>query len=704
MQNGSFLQTDIEYLKGVGPARGKLLREELGIATFYDLLNHFPFRYVDKSEISTIRSINSQTDYIQLVGTISNIQESGYKGRKRLSANFSDQSDTIELVWFQGVSWVRDFLKPGNTYKLFGKPSWYKRKLTIAHPELERYDQNQKAKLGFEPIYSTTEKLRKKGLDSRGLSKLTKELFQRVNQAHLYEFFNTDLVNKFHLLPRWNTYKIIHFPNSLDEISRARYRIKFEDFFFHQMNVLKLKLDRYDNTPGPKFESISTYFNQFYHESLPFELTNAQKRVLKEIRYDVAHGKHMNRLLQGDVGSGKTMVAIMTALMAIDNGFQATLMAPTEILAQQHFEGIKELLEPLNLKVALLTGTIKGERRRSVLAALKTGHVHLLVGTHALIEEPVKFSNLGVAIIDEQHRFGVAQRAKLWNKRSGDIAPHILVMTATPIPRTLAMTTLGDLDVSVIDELPPGRKPIKTIHKTEAYRQRLVAFMKEEIKKGRQIYIVYPLIEESEKLDLKDLFSGFNDLQHYFPYPEYRTSVVHGRMKPQEKEAEMQRFVSGTTQIMVATTVIEVGVNVPNASVMIIENAARFGLSQLHQLRGRVGRGADQSYCILMTKSQLNPTAQRRMKTMVQTNNGFEIAEVDLELRGPGDIEGTRQSGSLEFRLADVATDGTILKQARSAALSILKEDRSLAKPQNRALLQYMLQLANQRTIWSKIS
>ncbi len=704
MQFPAYLQSEIDYLKGVGPARGQLLREELGISTFYDLLNYFPFRYVDKSQISTIQSISKDTDYIQLVGRISTIECTGFKGRKRLSAQFRDQTGQIELIWFQGVSYLQDILKEGYSYKIYGKPSWFKRKLTIAHPEIELFTPGQPLKTQFEPIYSTTEKLKKKGLDSRGIAKLTRELFNKMARNNLPEIFNALIRQENKIPERWSSYRAIHFPKSYEEIECARYRIKFEDFFFHQLSVLQLKLDRYDNTPGPQFSRIAEHFNHFYHEILPFELTGAQKRVLKEIRYDVAHGRHMNRLVQGDVGSGKTMVALMTALMAIDNGYQAALMAPTEILAQQHYEGIKELLEPLQLKVALLTGNIKGERRRSTLAALKTGHIDLLIGTHALIEDPVQFKNLGIAIIDEQHRFGVAQRAKLWQKRKENMAPHILVMTATPIPRTLAMTNMGDLDVSVIDELPPGRKPIKTLHKTEAHRDRLFGFIKEEIQKGRQVYIVYPLIEESEKLDLKDLFSGFNDLGHYFPYPEYRTSVVHGRMKPAEKEAEMQRFAEGTTQIMVATTVIEVGVNVPNASVMVIENASRFGLSQLHQLRGRVGRGAEQSYCILMTKSELNQNAQKRMQTMVKTNDGFKIAEVDLELRGPGEIEGTRQSGAIQFRLADVTTDANILKRARSAALKLLQADRQLTQKENEPLKYYLQQMAHQKNGWSKIS
>lgn len=699
----SILSTDIEFLKGVGPSKGKLLREELGISTFYDLLHHFPFRYIDKSVFSKIRDIRKDTEYIQLVGVLNNVKESAFKGRTRLSASFKDDTGMIELVWFQGASWMKDLIKRGATYKLYGKVNYYRGKRTIAHPELELYDPNKMLEAGFEPVYSTTEKLRKKSLDSRGILQLQKEVIKKLTPYDLEEFFPKELVFKQRLIDRRELYQKIHFPSNKQHIAQARYRIKFEDFFIHQMSVLKIKLDRYNNTPGPKFESIKDNFNTFFHDVLPYELTGAQKRVLKEIRFDVAHGRHMNRLLQGDVGSGKTIVALMTALMSIDNGFQVALMAPTEILAQQHFAGISELLETLSIQVGLLTGSIKGEKRKNILTALKTGHIDLLIGTHALIEDPVQFENLGIAIIDEQHRFGVAQRAKLWNKRKGEAAPHILVMTATPIPRTLAMTSMGDLDVSVIDELPPGRKPVKTIHKDESYRLRLQGFMKEEIEKGRQIYVVYPLIEESEKLDLKDLFNGFNDLQSVFPYPKYRTSVLNGRMKPAEKEADMRRFVDGETQIMVATTVIEVGVNVPNASVMIIENAERFGLAQLHQLRGRVGRGADQSYCILMTKSDLSDYAKKRMDTMVRTTDGFEIAQADLELRGPGDIEGTRQSGMIQFRMADLVNDPNILQRANEAALELLEDDADLSKAEHQPLRTF-LSNSQHLTIWSKIS
>ncbi len=698
----SSLFTDIEFLKGVGPSKGKLLREELGIGTFYDLLHHFPFRYIDKSVFSKIRDIRTDTEYIQLVGVLNKLKESGFKGRNRLTAQFKDDTGVIELIWFQGASWMKDILKSGATYKLYGKVNNYRGKRTIAHPELSLYNPNKTLAAGFEAVYSTSEKLRKKGLDSRGILQLQKELIKKLTAYDLEEFLPPETVFKQRLIERKDLFQKIHFPESKQDIAQARYRIKFEDFFIHQMSVLKVKLDRYKNVPGPKFESIKENFNSFFHNVLPYELTGAQKRVIKEIRYDVAHGRHMNRLLQGDVGSGKTIVALMTALMAIDNGFQAALMAPTEILAQQHYQGIHEQLESLPIRVELLTGSIKGEKRKNILKALKTGHIDMLIGTHALIEDPVQFENLGIAIIDEQHRFGVAQRAKLWNKRKGEMAPHILVMTATPIPRTLAMTSMGDLEVSVIDELPPGRKPVKTIHRDESFRLRLQGFMKEEIEKGRQIYVVYPLIEESEKLDLKDLFNGFNDLQSVFPYPKYRTSVVNGRMKPAEKEAEMKRFVEGTTNIMVATTVIEVGVNVPNASVMIIENAERFGLAQLHQLRGRVGRGAEQSYCFLMTKSDLSTYAQKRMDTMVKTTDGFEIAQADLELRGPGDIEGTRQSGIIQFRMADLVSDPDILQNANIAALDILEDDPDLTLQKHQALKKYLSQ--SKQTIWSQIS
>lgn len=699
----SSLYTPIEYLKGVGPAKGKLLKEELGIATFTDLLHYFPFRYIDKSQTIAIRDINKEDEYVLLIGKISSIELQGFKGKSRLTATFTDQTGSVQLIWFQGANYIQNSLDTNKTYKAYGKISFYKGSRTIAHPELEEVDHNKPIKVVFEPIYSSTEKLRKKGLDSRGILKLMKELFTKLKPAFLPEFFPQETLSYCKLVGRAHLFRIIHFPKTKEEIWHGRNRIKFEDFFFHQINLLKVKLDNYDNTPGPTFKSIGTLFNTYYKEILPFELTNAQKRVLKEIRKDVAHGKHMNRLLQGDVGSGKTMVALMTALMAIDNGYQVALMAPTEILANQHFENIKKELKKLPIKVGLLTGNIKGEERKSIVRALRSGHLHLLIGTHALIEDHVQFENLGIAIIDEQHRFGVAQRAKLWDKGKA-YSPHILVMTATPIPRTLAMTNFGDLDVSIIDELPPGRKPIQTIHLTDERRVRMLGFMKEQIDLGRQVYVVYPLIEESEHLDLNDLYNGFNDLQHHFPYPHYRTSVVHGKMKPAEKEAEMKKFVEGNTHIMVATTVIEVGVNVPNASVMIIENAERFGLAQLHQLRGRVGRGADQSYCILMTKKNMSEYSYKRIQTMVKTNNGFEIAEADLQLRGPGEIEGTRQSGDIQFRMANVAKDGKIAKLARYAALNLLEKDRELTLPSHQSLRNYLLIHNNQNTIWSKIS
>lgn len=702
--SNAYLSTEIEYLKGVGPARGKLLREEIGVQNFQDLLNYFPFRYVDKSVISSIRDIHKGTDYIQLVGSITKMEQKNYSGRNRLSATLQDATGSIHLVWFQGAAWIKDKLRREKTYKVYGKVSFYKGRRTIAHPDFEPFNPNQKLKVSFEPIYSTTEKLRKKGLDSYGLQKLMRQLFSGMKASFLPEFFSEDVLHNYQLISRSQLYRNIHFPKSKAMLAKARYRVKFEDLFIHQLNILKIKLDRYNATPGPTFANVGDLFNNFYNNELSFAFTEAQKRVIKEIRRDTAKGKHMNRLLQGDVGSGKTIVALMAILLAVDNGFQATLMAPTEILALQHFESLTSQLSNLKIKVALLTGSIKGKKREDILIALRTGNIDLLIGTHALIEDPVAFQNLGIAIIDEQHRFGVAQRAKLWNKRKGNMAPHILVMTATPIPRTLAMTNFGDLDVSVIDELPPGRKPVKTLHKTEKHRDRLVGFMKEEIAKGRQIYVVYPLIEESEKLDLKDLFNGFNDLQNYFPYPDYKTSVVHGKMKASEKEAEMKRFVDGITQIMVATTVIEVGVNVPNASVMIIENAARFGLAQLHQLRGRVGRGAEQSYCILMTKTELSDYAKKRIDTMVSTNNGFEIAEADLKLRGPGEIEGTRQSGEVSFRLANLAEDRKIAELARACALHILQYDDDLSTEKNRPLKSYLAQSAHQATIWSKIS
>ncbi|MBX2846340.1 MAG: ATP-dependent DNA helicase RecG [Saprospiraceae bacterium] len=703
--SSDFIKTSIEFLKGVGPSKAELLGKELGIFTFYDLLTHYPFRYVDKSKISKLSDITYDTEYIQLKGTLHSLKEQGFKGKgKRLTGKFQDESGTIELVWFQGAKWMKNVLTSGAEYLLYGKVNRYRGKLTIAHPEMEKWDASKTLKASFEPVYRSTEKLSKKGLDSKGIFKLVQNLFAQLQPVHIPEYLPLQILQKNGLAHRFQAFQFIHFAQDFQQIEQGQERIKFEEFFLPQLNMLKAKLQRQENTSGLVFSRIDDAFDRFFHDVLEFELTGAQKRVLREIRQDVVQGKQMNRLLQGDVGSGKTIVAVMTALMAIDNGFQAAIMAPTEILAQQHYNGIKPMLQKVGVRAELLTGSIKGQRRKDILKALRTGHLHVLIGTHALIEDPVEFENLGIAVIDEQHRFGVAQRAKLWNKASTDIPPHVLVMTATPIPRTLAMTVYGDLDVSVIDELPPGRKPVKTLHRTDAHRLRVHGFLKEEIAKGRQAYIVYPLIEESEHFELKDLMSGFEDVQRVFPYPEYRTSVVHGRMKPAEKDAEMQRFVKGETQVMVATTVIEVGVNVPNASVMVIENAERFGLAQLHQLRGRVGRGADQSYCVLMTKDELNTYAKKRIQTMVNSTDGFVIAEADLELRGPGDIEGTRQSGDLHFKMANLASDQAVLKKARYAAIQLLEQDPELELNENWPLRNFLQKSTALAGYWSRIS
>ncbi len=699
------LSSPIEFLKGVGPAKGELIKNELGVFTFGDLLEHYPFRYVDKSIISKVKDIEYDTEVIQLKGVIHSIKEQGFRGRgKRLTAKFEDETGLLELVWFQGVNWIKNSLKPGVAYLVYGKLNRFKGKLSLPHPELEIFDPNKKLSVSFEPVYSTTEKLRKKGLDSRGILGIQKNLASQLKPNSVQEFIPDKLLREYNLINRFDALQKIHFPKNHGEVECASRRIKFEEFFLQQLNLVKHKLIRQNSFAGYIFKRIDNYFDKFYEQQLSFELTGAQKRVVKEIRRDVLSGRQMNRLLQGDVGSGKTIVAVMAMLMAVDNGYQAAIMAPTEILAQQHYHSISGLLSDIGVRVELLTGSVKGEKRKNILKALRTGHLHILIATHALIEDKVEFENLGISVIDEQHRFGVAQRAKLWQKSATKTPPHVLVMTATPIPRTLAMTVYGDLDVSVIDEMPPGRKPVQTAHRLESHRLRVFGFMEEQIKEGRQIYIVYPLIEESEKLDMKNLMQGYEDIQARFPYPDYRTSVVHGRLKSAEKEAEMRRFVKGETQIMVATTVIEVGVDVPNASVMIIENAERFGLAQLHQLRGRVGRGADQSYCILITKDELTSYARKRIKTMVLTNNGFEIAEADLELRGPGDITGTQQSGDLQFKLASIARDQDILQESRDAAIKLLENDPELVQPENRGLRGFLSQHVVYSLDWSRIS
>jgi ATP-dependent DNA helicase RecG len=696
------LQTSIEYLKGVGPARGDLLKKELNIYTFEDLLGFYPFRHVDRSQVSNISDIRSDAAYIQVKGVIRNLQEIGAKRRTRLTATLVDESGAIELIWFQGIRWVKEKIVPGKEYLVFGKPGVFNNKFNIPHPEIELVEEARiLAGEPLQPFYSSTEKLKAKGLHTKGIARIMGNLVERVKRS-IPEILPAEIILNKRLMGREEALLSIHLPADALKLSHARYRLKFDELFFNQLPMLMNRKHRKLKVSGHFFEQIGEYFNTFYREFLPFELTNAQKRVIREIRQDTGSGKQMNRLLQGDVGSGKTVVALMTMLMALDNGCQACMMAPTEILATQHYETLNRTLQGMNVTVELLTGSTKTAKRNKIHLALKSGELNLLVGTHALIEDVVQFKNLGLVVIDEQHRFGVAQRAKLWQKNI--LPPHILVMTATPIPRTLAMTLYGDLDNSVIDELPPGRKPVKTVHYYDAQRLRVFGFMKKQISEGRQIYVVYPLINESEALDLKDLMDGYESIVRDFPLPEYAVSIVHGQMKSADKDYEMQRFVKGETQIMVATTVIEVGVDVPNASVMVIENAERFGLSQLHQLRGRVGRGADQSYCILMTSYKLTSDAKKRIATMVNTNDGFEIASVDLQLRGPGELQGTRQSGALEFKIADIAKDGKILQIARDAAEWIVETDPEISKPGNLPLKQHLKHLASQQQSWGRIS
>ncbi len=701
-KNKHFLDTPIEYLKGVGPKRAELLRAELDIGCFGDLLMFYPFRYIDRSRFYTIREVQNDMPYVQIRGRISDVCLHGKYRTTRMTATLSDHTGKMELVWFRGFKWLKDQFKPGVEYIVFGKPVFFGNRYNIAHPEVEAVSQeviSQSA--GLQPVYNSTEKLKSKGLDSRGIAKLLRTLFPRA-KGHIHETLPAHILEPLKLLPREETMLHVHFPADAMMMKKARARLKFEELFYLQLNLLRHRLLRIEKTSGHIFPAIGDLFNGFYHDRLSFELTAAQKRVLKEIRNDTLSGKQMNRLLQGDVGSGKTVVAVMSMLMAIDNGFQASLMAPTEILAFQHFESVSNMLNGLGISVGLLTGSTRPAERRKMLEDLEEGHLHILIGTHALIEDVVQFNRLGMVVIDEQHRFGVAQRARLWSKST--VPPHVLVMTATPIPRTLAMTLYGDLDVSVIDELPPGRKPIKTFHQFDRHRLKVFGFMRKQIKEGRQIYVVYPLIQESEKLDLKDLTDGYESICREFPLPEYAVSIVHGKMKPADKDFEMQRFVKGQTQIMVATTVIEVGIDVPNASVMVIESAERFGLSQLHQLRGRVGRGADQSYCILMSKDDLSADARKRMEVMASTNDGFRIAETDLQLRGPGDIQGTQQSGILDLKIADLTQDERILKFAREQAKSLLGDDPGIEKQENKVIRKQLHTLYRDRLFWSRIS
>jgi len=696
-------QTPIEYLKGVGLNRAEVLKKELQIATFEDLLRHFPYKYIDRTRFYKIREIEPELPHVQVIVRLTSREILGERHTKRLVFQAQDDTGVMELVWFQGIKWIEKNLVPGKAYIIFGKPGFFNGKAQMAHPEIELYAPEilqRKGNLTLQPAYNSTEKLKQFTLDSKGIQKLVALLLEQFAKD-IHENLPLYIINRFKLISRAEAYRNIHFPEDAATLNEARHRLKFEELFLLQLKLLKTKLHRTQKFKGNIFGTVGNYFNEFYHHKLPFELTNSQKRVLKEIRQDTQRGVQMNRLLQGDVGSGKTVVALMGMLIAIDNGFQTCIMAPTEILANQHYQTIKNLVGDDFVEVALLTGSTKKKARNVLHERLESGDLKILIGTHALIEDKVQYKNLGLVVIDEQHRFGVEQRARLWRKNN--IPPHILVMTATPIPRTLAMTLYGDLDISVIDELPAGRKPIQTMHLYENQRLRMFGFMKQEIAKGRQIYVVYPLIQESEKLDLKNLQDGTDTMSREFPLPDYRISIVHGKLKAAEKDYEMQRFVKGETQIMVATTVIEVGVNIPNASVMIIENAERFGLSQLHQLRGRVGRGAEQSYCILMSSHKLSHDGRTRLNTMVKTNNGFEIAEIDLQLRGPGNIEGTQQSGVLDLKVANLVTDQELLIQIRHCVEGIFEVDPLLAAPENH-ILHHSLQPKEQGLSWDKIS
>lgn len=696
-----WLQTSIEFLKGVGPQRAKLLREELGILTFHDLLSHYPFRYIDRSKYHSIRDLQMVDGFVQLKGVIIGMNESGNGRAKRLTVKFQDETGVIDLVWFQGYKFILPNLKPNVPIQVFGKPKQYSSSWNIPHPEIipmAQVDPN----LGWQPVYSSTEKLTAAGLHSRGIQKLIITILQQLQVQQLPETLPATLLNELQLLNNRSAISAIHNPSDVQLAQKARARFKLEELLHLQLELLLRKQISMQRTAGHVVSEVGDAFHHFYENHLPFPLTNAQKKVLKEIRKDIGSGMQMNRLLQGDVGSGKTVVALLTMLMGIGSGLQGALMAPTEILANQHYIGLQELLKDTDIRIALLTGSTKKAARKVIHEALLNGELHLLIGTHALLEDIVQFKNLGIVVIDEQHRFGVAQRARLWKKNT--TPPHVLVMTATPIPRTLAMTFYGDLDVSVIDELPPGRKPITTQHRFEKDRLVVFGFIKREIELGRQVYIVYPLIQESESMDYANLMDGYESITRVFPLPDYRVSIVHGKMKPEAKDYEMQLFVEGKTQIMVATTVIEVGVNVPNASIMIIESAERFGLSQLHQLRGRVGRGAEQSYCILMSGDKLSKDTKKRLSTMVRTNDGFEISEVDLELRGPGDIMGTQQSGELDLKIADLVKDGPLVALARDKARELLAIDPRLELPDHLYLRMEAVKRLKDKPNWAEIS
>lgn len=687
----------------MGPQRAELLQKELGIYTFGDLLQHFPFRHVDKTKLVPVAATTTVgEEYVQCAGVLGSFEIIGAKQGRRLVSAIEDKTGSLELVWFQGISFIQKILNPGTAYLVYGKLSYFMGKPQMVHPEIEVWSPDKiEGKDFLEPVYPSTEKLKARGLGGRQIGKLTATLMPHISARDVPENLPQSLLASLKLMPRFEAYQNIHFPKSTSFFDAAVRRLKFEEIFFAQLRMNLRRAQRHRFSKGVVFDKVGEHFNKFYKNFLPFDLTNAQKRVLKEIRTDTARGRQMNRLLQGDVGSGKTIVALLCMLLAVDNGYQAVMMAPTEILARQHFQTVSQLLTDMNVEVAILTGSTKTKERKRILQGIEEGGISVLLGTHAVIEDAVKFKNLGFVIIDEQHRFGVAQRAKLWEK--AEVPPHILVMTATPIPRTLAMTAYGDLDYSVIDELPPGRKPITTVHRYDHDRSAVMDFLKAEIEKGRQVYIIFPLIEESEKLDYENLMRGYDEVKTYFPEPNYWISMVHGKMPAQQKEENMRRFVEHDTQIMVSTTVIEVGVNVPNASVMLIESSEKFGLSQLHQLRGRVGRGAEKSYCILLTGKKLGSDARERMKTMVSTTDGFKIAEKDLELRGPGDIEGTRQSGILNFKLANIVNDRAMVDVAKRLCEEILTDDPDLSKSENLRLKEY-LQTQKGKTAWSKIS
>tara|TARA_R110002073_G_scaffold138424_2_gene288051 strand:+ start:24784 stop:26886 length:2103 start_codon:yes stop_codon:yes gene_type:complete len=696
------LQTPIDYLKGVGPNRADLLRKELGIHTYQDLINLFPNRYIDRTQYYKISQLQQNSAEVQVIGQITNLKEVTQKRGKRLVATFQDDTGSMKLVWFRGHKWIRESINLNTPYVIFGKTNWFNGSFSMPHPEMEFLKDHEKnLSTAMQAVYPSTEKLSNKGITNRVIIKIMQQLFLD-SKGKFSETLSETLIEEQKLISKSEALFNIHFPKSQALLARAQFRLKFEELFYIQLQLILKNLIHKSKIKGFPFENVGNYFNTFFKEHLPFELTDAQKRVIKEIRHDLGSNAQMNRLLQGDVGSGKTIVALMSMFIALDNGFQACLMAPTEILSVQHYNNLIDRCKKLNISIKLLTGSTKTLERRKIHESLEDGELDILIGTHALLEDKVKFKNLGLAIIDEQHRFGVAQRSKLWHKNTSP--PHILIMTATPIPRTLAMSVYGDLDISIIDEMPPGRKEIKTVHRYDNNRLKVWRFLKDEIAKGRQVYIVYPLIQESATMDYKDLMDGYASLERDFPKPDYQISIVHGKMKSADKDYEMQRFVKRETQIMVATTVIEVGVNVPNASVMVIESAERFGLSQLHQLRGRVGRGAEQSYCILMTSHKLSNDSKIRLETMVKTNDGFEIAEVDLKLRGPGDIMGTQQSGVLNLKIADIVKDKDILQQARFYAKRILNNDPSLSHPDNKTILNTYKQLSKYKNIWNYIS